>query len=69
MNPQSENHKGIGGQSLTEIDKQSVATSVAKVLTESPDLTQIVEAWPSLPEHIKAAFKALLHTHVKGDQQ
>jgi len=33
------------------------------------DLADIVTAWPELPEHIKAAIKALLHTHIKGDQQ
>ncbi|MCX5637106.1 MAG: hypothetical protein NTX52_05370, partial [Planctomycetota bacterium] len=31
------------------------------------DLAEIVAAWPELPEHIKAAIKALVHTQIKGD--
>jgi hypothetical protein len=29
------------------------------------DLAEIVAVWPELPEHIKAAIKALIHTHAK----
>ncbi len=29
------------------------------------DLAYLVESWPSLPEHIKAAIKALIDAHLK----
>jgi hypothetical protein len=31
--------------------------------TRDPDLTLIANHWPKLPEHIKAAIKALVQTH------
>jgi hypothetical protein len=41
---------------------------LAQIAEKHPDLRLIVEAWPELPEHIKAAIKALLETHIKGDK-
>ena len=35
----------------------------------SPDLSEIINVWPKLPEHIKAAIKALVQTNIQGDLQ
>jgi hypothetical protein len=31
------------------------------------DLAEVVAVWPKLPEHIKAAIKALIQTHIRED--
>jgi hypothetical protein len=33
------------------------------------DLAEIVAVWPELPEHIKAAVKALVNIHLQGVSQ
>jgi len=38
------------------------------MLSESPDLTFLVEAWPSLPVHIKAAIKAMIESVSDNNQ-
>ena len=48
----------------TEGGAKSDARDAPKPVLD-PDLAKIVEAWPELPEHIKAAIKALVQTQLK----
>jgi len=32
------------------------------------DLAEVAVAWPHLPDHIKAAIKALIQTSIQGDR-
>ena len=56
--------------SKTPISTSSSAESDARRAPEAPkdhNLDIVVKAWPELSEHIKAAIKALIQTHTKGD--
>jgi len=55
-------------QSKTPISESGGAESGAHDAPkpiQDPVLTEIVAAWPQLPEHIRAAIKALAETHNK----
>jgi hypothetical protein len=42
-----------------------LACCLALLKEKDPNLALIVSAWPNLPEHIRAAVKALVQTHNK----
>jgi hypothetical protein len=47
----------------SEIPNQKLAPSLFFDCKNDPDLRLLVDHWPELPLHIKAAIKALVQTH------
>ena len=45
--------------------KHKTVQNQVQILQKHSDLEQIISAWLELPEHIKAAIKALTQTHIK----
>ena len=64
--------KGIEQSALagskTPISEKGGAKCGAVESKNDPDLQLIIDHWPTLPEHIKAAIKALVGTHIKEDR-
>lgn len=46
-------------------ENPNLVSGLFSEINSDPDFLQLIEAWPELPDHIKAAIKALVQTHVK----
>ena len=60
--PTSGNCQPITNKELTETDKPVLAASLDKIVQKHPEIELIIAVWPNLPEHTKAAIKALVWT-------
>jgi len=65
--PMPENVKPYVEKGLTETTQNDLACFLALLQAKDADLAQVVERWPNLPEHIKAAVKALVGPFKKLD--
>jgi hypothetical protein len=52
---------------ILEEDGAKLGARDAPSPLRDPDLTLLVERWPALPEHIKAAIKTLVQSAPKQD--
>ena len=50
-------------QPLTENHLIDLSTGLAFILQKHPDLKQILQAWETLPEHIKQSIESLVQAH------
>jgi hypothetical protein len=67
LSPSIKNHNQLKNQALTDNDQIDLARNLALLLQKFPELARIIEVWPGLPEHIKAAIKALIQTITQGE--
>ena len=61
-NPEIQHTKGFSKTTPTTPISARVQNWV-QFLQKNSNLAEIVESWPDLPEHIKAAIKALVEAH------
>ena len=63
--PLKGNQQATVNKTLTENKNPVLSTGLDKILQKNPELCQLIEAWPDLPENIKVEIKALIQTHIK----
>jgi len=63
LEPTSSNQQSLDNKELTKNTNPVLATSLDNLVQIYPDLVELVNAWPELPEQVKAAIKALVKTH------
>jgi len=61
--------KPLQNQHLHENSKNDLAEFLALLKEKDPDLALVVKAWPNLPEHIKAAVKALVRSYQEDEHR
>ena len=61
-----DNSKSVLTPKLTPAFKKQPKIDTSEL---PPDLAEIVVVWLNLPEHIKAAIKALVQSSIQGDPQ
>ncbi len=53
------------GESGDKSGIQELVSGLFSEINSDPDFLQLIEAWPELPAHIKAAIKALVQAGAK----
>jgi hypothetical protein len=56
MSPARQGRKGKADKDVTATPENALAHSLAREIEKCPDLARIIDAWPALPEAIRAVI-------------
>jgi len=56
----------LNNKRLTQKEKNDFAIYLAILQEKEPELCQIIQAWPDLPEHVKQTINKLVENHTAG---
>jgi hypothetical protein len=56
----SKNPNPLRDKALTEANQRYLSSDLSEIVQNHPELANLIKVWPELPEHIKAAIKALI---------
>ena len=65
-NPLPISRKGNAGKEVTANGPESLAYSLAHDSQIDPDLARLIDAWPTLPEALRAGILAMIDAARKG---
>ena len=66
MSPEDDQHKLQPDQRVTQTDPENLAQTLSCKMQNDPDLARIMEAWPTLPEALRAGILAMVKATGKG---
>ncbi len=63
MNPANRKCNHFQDKGLTSSGKSVLASCLAQIVQEHAGLARLIEAWPTVPEQIKAKVKGMVEKH------
>jgi hypothetical protein len=58
--PRPENPKGLTDTALTDTHRTDLASGLAQIIREHPELSKLVQVWPTLPQGARAAILQMI---------
>jgi hypothetical protein len=62
--PLGANQQDAENKALTENTNSVLSTGLDKIVQKYPELEQLINAWPELPEQVKKTIKTLIQKYL-----